>query len=76
MDEREWQINCFRIETGKTMVKESWINGKYVFLFAKGAINNTTQADSEENISFPADGHQAILNKENKSQGKTEKWTN
>ena len=37
MDEREWQINCFGMETGKTMVKESWINGKYAFLFAKGA---------------------------------------
>ena len=36
MDEREWQINCFEMETGKTMVKESWINGKYAFLFAKG----------------------------------------
>ena len=36
MDEREWQINCFGMETGKTMVKESWINGKYAFVFAKG----------------------------------------
>ena len=36
VDEREWQINCFEMETGKTMVKESWINGKYAFLFAKG----------------------------------------
>ena len=36
VDEREWQINCFGMETGKTMVKESWINGKYAFLFAKG----------------------------------------
>ena len=36
VDEREWQINCFGIETGKTMGKESWINGKYAFLFAKG----------------------------------------
>ena len=37
VDEREWQINCFGMETGKTMVKESCINGKYAFLFAKGA---------------------------------------
>ena len=36
MDERKWRINCFGMETGKTMVKESWINGKYPFLFAKG----------------------------------------
>ena len=28
--------NCFKMETGKTMVKESLINGKYAFLFAKG----------------------------------------
>ena len=28
--------NCFGMENGKTMVKESWINGKYAFLFAKG----------------------------------------
>ena len=26
------------METGKTMVKESWINGKYAFPFAKGAV--------------------------------------
>ena len=36
VDEQEWPINCFGMETGKTMVKEFWINGKYAFLFAKG----------------------------------------
>ena len=35
VDEREWRINCFGMETGKTILKESWINGKYAFLFAK-----------------------------------------
>ena len=40
MDEREWRINCFGMETGKTMVKESWINGKHAFLFAKGILGN------------------------------------
>ena len=38
MDEREWRINCFGMESGKTMVKESWISGKYPFPFAKGNI--------------------------------------
>ena len=36
MDEREWRLNCFGMVTGKTVVKESWINGNYAFLFAKG----------------------------------------
>ena len=36
MDEQEWRINCFGMETGKTMVKVSWINKKYPFVFAKG----------------------------------------
>ena len=40
MDEREWRINCFGMETGKTMGKDSWINGKYPFLFAKGCYMN------------------------------------
>ena len=38
MDEQEWRISCFGMETGKAMVKESWINGKYAFLFAKGIL--------------------------------------
>ena len=31
-----------------------------------GMMYNTTQAKSQEGISFPADGHQAVLNKANK----------
>ena len=34
--ESESESDRFGMETGKTMAKESWINGKYAFLFAKG----------------------------------------
>ena len=31
-------LSWLGMETSKTMVKESWINGKYAFLFAKGPL--------------------------------------
>ena len=49
VNEWEWQVNCFGIETGKTLVKESWINGKYPFLFAKG---NNPNLDPVNNNAF------------------------
>ena len=52
MDEREWQINCFRIETGKTIVKESWINGKYAFLFAEGIVEKINIKFLEINVKW------------------------
>ena len=71
MDEREWRINCLGMETGKTMGKESWINGKYAFLFARGHFSLISNFFTYFSLISIKNGHYSLINKPHPDPHKT-----